>query len=299
MRRSLRIFPLYFGVLFVAFVIVPMLGIQYTTAGMGEAEKNQAWLWLYCSNFGMAWYRLDFGRFSHFCTFAIEEHFYLGWPAIVWFSSASKLHWTCLGVIVGSISCRIGFIAFGDASSAHLLSPCRADSLAMGGLLACATRFSGVSHPQSKQLTQYALWTFGGSLVVFILCAVKVNPVENLSLTLFPCVVSILSASFIVLAVPAQHTASTCLVSKLMDISLLRKFGKYSYAIYVFHVPLIPVVYVVFAKLGLQIGLRIESFPFSVVSLCYFILTAAVCFLISVISWESYEKHFLSLKRFF
>lgn len=84
-----------------------------------------------------------------------------------------------------------------------------------------------------------------------------------------------------------------------MNNSLLRRFGKYSYAIYVFHVPLIPIIYVGLTRIGSQLRLPIDSLPFAVLSVGYFLITAAVCFFVAWISWEVFEKHFLRLKRFF
>lgn len=75
-RRFLRIFPIYYAVLFVAFV----LGFQNVRAEIG-------WLLTYLSN----WYfasRGFTGPASHLWSLAVEEQFYLFWPG-----SFSWFHW--------------------------------------------------------------------------------------------------------------------------------------------------------------------------------------------------------------
>ena len=47
-RRTLRIFPLYYGVAGVLFVVLPALPMPYP-AGLAEAANHQAWLWLYAA----------------------------------------------------------------------------------------------------------------------------------------------------------------------------------------------------------------------------------------------------------
>lgn len=48
-RRALRIFPLYFGVLVAAFLVLPIVSPR-AGAMFAEARDHQAWLWLYGTN---------------------------------------------------------------------------------------------------------------------------------------------------------------------------------------------------------------------------------------------------------
>jgi peptidoglycan/LPS O-acetylase OafA/YrhL len=54
MCRTLRILPLYYGVLFLAFVVLPLAPSPAGTL-FREVKPDQAWLWLYSTKFLQAW----------------------------------------------------------------------------------------------------------------------------------------------------------------------------------------------------------------------------------------------------
>src|SRR5437763_217904 len=91
-RRVLRIFPLYYGFLFVFFILAPALRPP-TPGGPFEGWRaSQGWFWSYLSN-----YQLLFPQWvrpyplSHFWTLAVEEQFYLFWPTVVLLTSRKGL----------------------------------------------------------------------------------------------------------------------------------------------------------------------------------------------------------------
>ena len=77
-RRALRLFPLYYGALLFAL----LLRAVWPQAGIYGTE-NPAWLWVYLTNFVIAWKGAGaFGFLDHFWWLAVEQHFYLLWPLI-------------------------------------------------------------------------------------------------------------------------------------------------------------------------------------------------------------------------
>ncbi|HLL88149.1 MAG TPA: acyltransferase, partial [Tepidisphaeraceae bacterium] len=104
-RRTLRVFPLYYGVLFVVCVLLPALGLLKLGVPL-----SQRWLWLYATNlfpllrsadgagffFPNSW-DLQFG---HFWSLAVEEHFYLAWPLVVYALGRRPLMVTCAALMV-------------------------------------------------------------------------------------------------------------------------------------------------------------------------------------------------------
>ncbi len=108
-RRLLRIFPLYYGVLFVVFWVLPLfLEFDKTTQSL---SSNQWWLWLYLTNFPghPNWDSSSIFHLGHFWSLAVEEHFYLVWPLVVFFCSTNLLKkiclsWTAFSMLAGLLS---------------------------------------------------------------------------------------------------------------------------------------------------------------------------------------------------
>src|SRR6478735_7238859 len=105
-RRALRIFPLYYAVVFLSLVVLPR-AMPWTVAKFGTVNREAVWYWFHLSNFAIA----RRGAFVHGVldvswSLAIEEQFYLIWPAIVLFASRTGLRLLCLSLIVGSCMAR-------------------------------------------------------------------------------------------------------------------------------------------------------------------------------------------------
>ena len=95
-RRFLRIFPLYYGVLFILFCILPKI-ITFDTAA-NEMAGHQWWLWAYLTNFPghPAWDNSALFKLGHFWSLAVEDHFYFVWPFVVYFVSNRLLKKICI-----------------------------------------------------------------------------------------------------------------------------------------------------------------------------------------------------------
>jgi peptidoglycan/LPS O-acetylase OafA/YrhL len=82
-RRTLCIFPLYYGVLALVFFVAPMIPFLRGPS-LDFLVERQAWAWLYGVNIYIArageW---AFSYLEHFWSLAVEEHFYLIWPLLV------------------------------------------------------------------------------------------------------------------------------------------------------------------------------------------------------------------------
>src|SRR5258708_20764157 len=82
MRRVLRIFPLYYGVLALVFFVAPLIPLL-RGATLDYLVDRQAWAWLYAVNVYIArdgdW---TFSYLDHSWSLATDEHFYLFWPLV-------------------------------------------------------------------------------------------------------------------------------------------------------------------------------------------------------------------------
>jgi peptidoglycan/LPS O-acetylase OafA/YrhL len=128
-RRSLRIWPIYYLVLLLFVAINPLLSQPYRlddllsyltyTQGVGRYWGAQA--------------RPCTAPLGHTWTLAIEEQFYVLWPPLLMLCGRRRVVPVCLGVAAFAAWSR--WMRFGGAAAIYLLAG-RCDGFAMGGLLA-------------------------------------------------------------------------------------------------------------------------------------------------------------------
>src|SRR6516162_10022630 len=83
MRRLLRIFPLYYGMLALLFFVAPLIPLLRGPT-LDFLVDRQAWAWLYGVNIYLATHEeWSFSYLNHFWSLSVEEHFYLFWPLVV------------------------------------------------------------------------------------------------------------------------------------------------------------------------------------------------------------------------
>ena len=140
-RRSLRIFPLYYGLLIVVFAALPFV-LPGTDPRLEQVESMRPWLFLYGTNIFVSIYD-KWCILGHFWSLAVEEHFYLVWPLVVFGLLRKAAMRVCGLVVVAALACRLAFIARGFVLAPYCLTLCRMDSLVIGGFLALAARGEG------------------------------------------------------------------------------------------------------------------------------------------------------------
>jgi peptidoglycan/LPS O-acetylase OafA/YrhL len=102
-RRTLRIFPLYF--LFLLVLAAAFWLTRWPSRFPGAAP----WLFSYTFNFARLAPDWPFTpAFDHLWSLAVEEQFYLLWPAAVWFLPAKKLRRLIIAMIVLAPFLRLG-----------------------------------------------------------------------------------------------------------------------------------------------------------------------------------------------
>ncbi|MEO8155893.1 MAG: hypothetical protein ABI605_22745, partial [Rhizobacter sp.] len=99
-----------------------------------------------------------------------------------------------------------------------------------------------------------------------------------------------------VLAVACGNTASRPAPAweRALAIAPLRTFGRYSYAMYIFHKPLHDFI----GKPLLQ-HFGLLAAPSYVVALAYVSLATLATLVVAMLSYHLFEKHFLAMKRWF
>src|SRR5215510_125107 len=146
MRRLLRIFPLYYGVLALVFFVAPLIPLLAGPT-LDYLVARQAWAWLYAVNIYIArageW---SFSYLDHFWSLAIEEHFYLVWPLVVFLLARRprRLIFVSLAIVLCAMLARLTGSLMGLSWwTTYVLTPFRLDGLALGALLAVTARQNG------------------------------------------------------------------------------------------------------------------------------------------------------------
>lgn len=291
-RRTLRIFPLYYALLVVALVILPRLPFDKARA-LGETSVSPWWYWLYASNIrfatltefpnpvlGMTW------------SLAVEEHFYLVWPLLVFLQRPRALARTCVALIVTAFALRCGLLLAGrNPIAVYVLTFCRMDSLAIGALLAVVLRDPGWR-------AAFAAWP-RRLLLPLLLASLTVifwgtpgwgrNRVQTVGYTLFALTGAMLIAR-------ALQWSAGQPVKRVLTSRLVVAFGKYSYALYMIHMPLRAAfrdMVMPYANFPRLFG---SALPGHVI---FYLVTGGLSFGAAFLSYHLYEKHFLKLKRLF
>jgi peptidoglycan/LPS O-acetylase OafA/YrhL len=290
-RRTLRIFPLYYLVLTVLFLVLPH--VVTLPADLEHAREHQAWLWTYTGNFYIAakssWSALTY--VSHFWSLAIEEHFYLLWPMVVFVLPREWLERACVGVIVGGLALRIA-LALGGTSelSISVLTPCRIDTLCVGGLVAAVARRPGGADMLAARCGRAAMVLAGALLALSAWCATAklglpvLHQVRNTLYALF-------FGAFSLLSVRPGPGA----VARLLRSRPLTFFGKYSYGLYVYHGLLNWHLGVIGVEPRLDAALGDHALAMAARAAIGVGGSTAV----AVLSYHLFEKRFLALKRYF
>lgn len=298
-RRTLRIFPLYYLVLFLMFIVAPLFPALDTEEYRSVAQ-HQGWLWTYTMNLyasfgaevGVDPFTGDWVHVLHFWSLSVEEQFYLVWPLIVLLTTRRQLVGVCIACFFCAWALRVYFATEQYNTEPYFFTLCRLDDLAAGGFVAAVAR----GKDGLERLASCAPWV--AILALWVLIGVGVEyghffqlfaPVQTRAYSAF----TLLYASLIVFAL---STSARGPYRWLMRNPMLRSYGMYSYAIYIFHWGL----YGLFFSRILPLDMLTERLGSRNVALVFRVVAVAILsWGIAWVSWHAYEKHFLKLKARF
>jgi peptidoglycan/LPS O-acetylase OafA/YrhL len=269
-RRFLRFFPLYYFALAVAL----LLGVQ-------GAREAVGWHLAYLTNIYGAvtgW----LGHLAHFWSLAVEEQFYLVWPALVLFVPRRRLGLLFIAAVaVGPVARVIAYFWIGDVSRACILAPSCLDSLGLGALLAYAGREWG---PARAARLAAAGRTVGLPLLL-VVNAYRLKCGDGI-LTL-----ALRDVALALIAVWLVHGGACGFpgrAGRFLSWPPLVYLGAISYGIYVWH-GLVP------ALAEHATGL---PYPEDAGAMKFLCVTGAAVIL-ATLSWHLFEKRLNGLKRYF
>lgn len=268
-RRVLRIFPLFYATIFAAALI-----------NIHPVRETLLWHLTYASNIYFLSIQSWNGPISHFWSLAVEEQFYLLWPAVVLFLPPAYLRLSVIGLITIGIASRFLLpIILPSCDFLYVLPNANFDALGLGALLAfvLAKRFRSI--PIGRFVWSIPL--FGLSLLIRKLQvpAPFLDELQNLFML----------GGFVWLIENATWGFQGW-GKKLLEMPLLLYLGRISYGVYILHNFASTPVSFVTHKLGLE-WLNNGITGFALLS----IFTVAG----ASISWHFLEKPLVKLKRFF
>ena len=288
-RRTLRIFPLYYATLFVICIVLPL----FLSPGEWSASvrEHQIWYWTYLPN----WVSLRGGGIdglSHFWSLGVEEQFYLLWPPLILFARNGWFPRIAALIALGAPLSRLWMHSVGlPAEALYEFTNARIDALAIGALLAVTAR---------REDWLAALWRTRGRLLGAVTAALVAVLLWTQGFEAYDPVVLILGQSLIailfavlMLVTIRPVTREERLLTRWMSIGWLCSLGKYSYAIYVFHFPLHAI-----ARQHLDPMIELAGPTARVfLGIVYAIGLLGASTLVAIASWHVLEKRFLGLKE--
>lgn len=292
-RRILRIFPLYYAVVAFSTLILPHIP-NPKVESFGRITGQEWWYWTYLSNGLIANYHaFRHGILDVSWSLAIEEQFYLVWPLMIVLLTQRALMRLCGALVLGAIVWRSALLVLGaHPVSIFVLTPGRVDALAIGAFIAVAARSDG----QLALLRRFAFPVGVAATVVIVGLAIVGGGFDPYGAPFQVVGYTLLAVMFGSLVTLATFSSPTAWIVRGLQWAPLRSFGKYSYAMYLFHLPLRALVRDTF--FGPERFPTVHGSPLPGL-LMYYIVCTALAFAAAWLSWQLYERHFLSLKRFF
>ena len=265
-RRSLRIWPLYFLVIAIGPVLVSWLQ---------EPTPNYTWNLFFIGNFDVIFSQKWLYPFSHLWSICIEEHFYLIWPFIIAYVPIKRLTTVFLSLILVSIGFRMYAWANFDQgwyyAFTHTLS--RMDVLILGAI-------GGYYHsiaPIRIALTRIQRYLLLGLLLV-ILCLEPIVQWDTLLMVGFKKYVYVGLTAILLL----DYLFNPTIKHWLKPHSFLHYLGKISYGIYMF------------GNIILLIVIKKIMLNYQITNLWIYLgLVVSLSILVPVISYELFEKPIL------
>jgi len=290
MRRTLRIFPLYYFTLFLLFIAIPMM--VTLSPDYLEYTSYQWWHWTYLPNV-LALFKLPNATLatSHFWSLAVEEQFYMFWPFVVLFTRIETLKRVCLALFATAFLFRVTCFAMDwGHTPAYVLPIARLDSLIAGALVAIIVR-------DAEMLGKYARFVkpvFITSLLVFLGIVVIQGSFRRSPVMMTVGFSSLALVFAVVIGVAATQGCRP--LTRIFEHGFLRFFGKYSYAMYVFHTFIIVWLLSVFPSPEDSGSMFAAGLP----RIFLFTITGIMLSsIVGVASWVLLEKHALKLKKYF
>lgn len=283
-RRTLRIWPLYYATVCFGFIVFPILKNYF--GYLPNESANPINYIFFMANFDSIWHGLpDSSILSVLWSVAVEEQFYLIWPWIFYFLRNKQYPYIFIGIILTSLFFRYYHIN----SDPHILkfhTLSVISDMALGGLCAYLSLFSIkfiLFFKRLKKSTIIGIYIVGFSLITF-------NKDIFQHPLLQACQVIILSFFFAFIILEQNYSDHS--FYKLKNFKTISWLGRLTYGLYCLHF----IGILTATTLSKLIGTNQYVYG---VMIFETLLALAITIFISWLSFNYFEKFFLKLKKKF
>lgn len=265
-RRILRIFPLYYFFLFVFYLFPLVIGEQTVNF------KQQLPFYFYLQNLTNI-LNIEATGPPHYWSLAVEEHFYMIWPLVLFFIDKKHLGKLILLYILFTFFLKYYMLNEGITINKFTLT--RMDQIMMGSYLA-------ILEIKGFFKEKYALKKMIGAGLLIVPIAVATYLLSGVypfakEMFKYP-ILGILFFSIIGSLICMNERN---LINRILSSSLFQYLGKISYGIYVWHILVLIFLYKFFSFENLLVDL---------------VLTIGLTILLAHLSYYYFEVYFLKLK---
>lgn len=269
-RRSLRIFPLYYLFLAIDNFLSPLIFQQPV-----QPWSERFYYYVYLQNFAITFDWSNHGP-GHFWSLAVEEHFYLVWPFILYFFRHRIT--PNLVIFATTAVCVLRYIILKEGIEIELLTFTRIDSLMIGGMLAFLERDNYLAKQNRGKFFAAAMIS---SLIAIFLLIFYNNEGDLIYQMLKHSIWSVAFFSIIALLIISEDQN---LINKILSSKFFSYTGKISYGLYVYHLLIYQMIH------------HFLSFEFWIIDM---IVCFSSTYLMASISYHLFEIWFLRKKKAF
>ena len=269
-RRSLRIFPLFYLFLLLYYFIVPLI-IHAPIVPFGK----QWTFWFYLQNFAITFNWNQIGP-NHLWSLAVEEHFYLFWPLLIYFLNPKQIKNAVLIIFLISLVCRLVLQYYNYGVFYFTFT--NIDALALGSLLSI-DELSGF--PKNSFYVKLFIVTIIPTIVLWFFVGTNGN--SYIQLIKLP-LTAVIYYAFIGMVISTGTSNKFSILLKVLKSKFLSYSGKVSYGLYIYH----PFIFTLYFD-----NIHTKSVWINLLS------CLALTFITASLSFYFFESPILRLKKYF
>ncbi len=287
-KRILRIWPLYFLLVFIGTIALPiafsLLNITYTM----PYTLEQTWLYFLLFMPGLVSFYFGHSILEPLWSIGVEEVFYLVWAPLFKFCK-TKLHSLLVFIILIKLLLNIAGIVFIHNELYHyIIHLFKFEAMAIGGIGAC------ILYSSSKPMSSFFIFKIPIQIAIFFILILylifhsNINHVFWNTIFKTPILSPILIYLFFLYTIICVSSVKNSIVT--FNSKWLSFLGEISYGIYMYHMLVIFATMLFLKKYLIQFNAPFNHFIF-------YTVVAVITVFISIISKRFFENYFLNLKQ--